>query len=249
MEIITYGIFVNKENFRYLTEEREKSRSWLNKPVSCGLWGSPIHSGSSWKRWCYAEEFKLSTFNRYTKWKIKNINKILIIDSAEDLIKATNKYGILISWYKWILDYWKIKKDGYDGVWLTEKGNRECHSSFEYNNGYTDLNSWDCDSIVVWNWNQIQIIEKGRIYDKTISLIKDNSKEIRDFLEKEGYSLDWNWGDDEENGKCIRIDKEEKQYRVFNTYEDFLKELKTLQDNYGIIYKYKVTPPPYRLTF
>lgn len=166
-EFITYGIIFNPEKFQKLTTSTPRFYS-LNKPRG-GLWGSPIDSKWGWKDWCLAEGFRVSKLNSYTKWKVKSPNKIYVIDSKEDLIAVTNKYGEITSYSTFTtsiipINFYKMKEDGWKGVYLTEKGNFECHYDFPYKDGdYVGLNAWDCESIIVWDLKEIQIIEKGRI--------------------------------------------------------------------------------------
>lgn len=158
---ITYGFHVDKEKFKPISPENK--RYLMNKPDG-GLWASPVDSEWGWKDWCEAEDFRTESFEVWTKWKLKDPSKILIIDSYEDFEKLMDKYGscnkIFTSMY--FLDFWKIKEDGWDGILLTDKGNTECHFPYQENYKGTNinLNSWDCESIVVWEWDQIKVIEK-----------------------------------------------------------------------------------------
>lgn len=157
-EFITYGKIVRRDKFNNLVDKL----NYINKPIG-GLWASPVNSRWSWKSWCESNDFRVDSFRCYTKWKLRDPRRILIIDSAEDLIRATDRFGILF-YFSYILDFQKIKDAGYDGIFLTARGNSECHFSICYKGETIDLNSWDCESIVVWNWKQIKIIEAGRKY-------------------------------------------------------------------------------------
>lgn len=161
--MITFGKILCKEKFKPLTRERHSHR-FLNKP-SGGIWGSPVSSEWGWKDWCESEGFNLGTFGVYTKWKVRPGKKILVIDSGEDLAQSMDLYGEYKGYF-WNLNFWRILRAGYAGMMLTRKGNRECHCGIEYRDTQIDLNSWDCESIVVWDWKAINITEKGRIYEK-----------------------------------------------------------------------------------
>lgn len=159
---ITYGFAVDtKEKFRSLVNSGfhyEVFRQ-TNKPLG-GLWGSPTDSDFGWKDFCKREEFGTEKLETYTLWKVKDNADIYVINSAEDLTSLLDVYGYLEDprYRKYLVDYNKMSRD-YDGIFLTDKGNWECHSYIEYKNGFTDLNAWDCESIVVWNPNVIEIIE------------------------------------------------------------------------------------------
>lgn len=165
IEFITYGFFVDLDKIRPI--ERKNNRLYLNKPNS-GLWASPVDSRYGWKDWCSQECFRTNDFGVYTKWKLKPGTKILVINTIKDFLSAMDKYrtreeGDLSYFPRYYLDFYRIMKDGYSGVYLTELGSRVCHYGIRYEGNYTDLNAWDCESIVVWDKDKIKIIEKGRI--------------------------------------------------------------------------------------
>ena len=155
---ITYGFPVSLDLFKRLSNDMY----YINKPRG-GLWGSPTNSDFGWKDWCESEDFVRNGFDIYTIWKLKPNANILVIDSPDDLRKILDHYGFTddngYMQKKYFIDYLKIVKDGYDGVFLTDKGNRGCHSYVDYKDGYSDLNTWDCESIVVWNPSVVEIVE------------------------------------------------------------------------------------------
>lgn len=163
-EFITYGFHLKKEKFNPLAKENPKFR--LNKPNG-GVWGSPVDSRWGWKDWCISEEFRLGDFGIWTKWRIKDLSRILIIDTYGDLISAMNKYGVRNSdpYPDFYLDFYKMKEDGIDGMMLTENGNAECRLPLGLYEDCTMINlyTWDCESIVVWEWDQIEILENSKI--------------------------------------------------------------------------------------
>lgn len=165
-EFITYGFFIDPEQIKVPGSEKDNKTYYLNKPAG-GLWGSPTTSNWGWKDWCISQDFRVESLKEYTKWRLKPETKILIIDSYDDFQQAMDKYGWeenIFSFSRYYLDFRKIMDDGFSGIYLTEDGNDECHSpDCPYKRGYIDLNTWDCESIVIWDKTQIEIIEKGRL--------------------------------------------------------------------------------------
>jgi hypothetical protein len=153
---IHYGEQLTRENFHPIKDRM----SIINKPYG-GLWSSPIDSKWGWKNWCESEDFRVDTLWRYTIFKLKPDTKILIIDSLLDFIHVWEKYSIprrndLIT--TWVLSFEKIQEDGYKGVYLTESGNSECHRTY-FGTCDGDLNAWDCESMILFDLDCIEILE------------------------------------------------------------------------------------------
>lgn len=167
-EFITYGFFINPTQFRQITPNNKKY--WRNKPDG-GVWASPVNSRAGWREWCIRENWNVESLSVYTKWKLADQSKILIIDSERDVKEAYKKYnlefkGLYLESERAYLDFWKMKNDGWDGVWLTENGLMEAgkyYGIMTHDGKYLDLYGWDVESIVVWNVDQIVITEKGRL--------------------------------------------------------------------------------------
>lgn len=153
-EFISYGIVFDKKKFNKATNYV----SILNKPRG-GLWSSPVMSDFGWKDWCEAETFRTENFNTWTKFKLSPGTKILVIDSKEDFLEILYKYGTEpVPVFGLCLDFDKIMSDGWEGIYLTEKGNRECHLIMEVFI-ISDLNAWDCESMVLFDCDKIEITE------------------------------------------------------------------------------------------
>lgn len=153
-EFITYGIHIDPEKFNRISNGRHM---YLNKP-SGGLWCSPVNSNYSWKDWCNGEGYNVGSLKTWTKFKLKETANILVIDSLVDLVRISKKYPLIpphpITFDR-LINFEDIEKDGYDGVLLTECGNSQCHLT-----GISiDLNAWDCESMVLFNLEHIEIEE------------------------------------------------------------------------------------------
>ena len=164
-EFITYGIIVEEEKFNRI---KNGSKKYINKPDG-GLWASPTDSEWGWKDWCEAEDFNVGTLTSWTKFILKGTAKLLVIDGLLDLMKCIDKYPLEIPEYRGIfserrfIDFEAIERDGFDGVFLTELGNCQCHlpmdEIFDIEK-YQDLNAWDCESVILFNLDHVEIIEK-----------------------------------------------------------------------------------------
>lgn len=164
-EFITYGIIIDPEKFERIKNGR---RMYMNKPDG-GLWTSSTDSEWGWKDWCESENFNVSRLNSYTKFNLKDTAKILVIDSLEDFYNICDKYTLKLHgslelamcMIGKLLDFEAIEADGYDGVLLTEMGNSQCHLPMSLAKpGYSDLNAWDCETLLLFNLDHIEITEK-----------------------------------------------------------------------------------------
>ena len=156
-EFIVYGKHIDKSEFN---EPKTGHLRYLNKPDG-GLWCSPVGSRDSWRSWCEAEDFPIN-LEKYTKFTVTPDIRVLEINSLVDLEVAIKRYGLSLGYSPYclehlVLDWDKIKQE-YDGVFLSESGNRECHLP-SIPGIWCDLNSWDCESMVLMNLDHIKITE------------------------------------------------------------------------------------------
>ena len=157
--LITYGIHFDEHKFK--NAKQSDTRNFLNKP-DFGLWCSPINSNWGWKDWCESEDFRTAKLTFGTKFKLKDDAKLLVIDNYNDLLEALKKFGTYffeIYDKVSILDFDSIIKEGFDGMYLTEEGNRQCHLPFGGPRWATDLNTWDCESLIIFKKEVMKDIE------------------------------------------------------------------------------------------
>jgi len=151
------NLLENSVKYKY-TDYKLKNRFF--KPE--GLWGSPVDT-DDWKNWCEAEDFRVdalhigSFFDKSFKFKLKSTAKILVIKSFNDAIPYIEDLEISyihdsVRPYFSKLNLEKIY-DNFDGMELIHGDNwYELHiESF--------FNSWDVDSIVIWNPDVIEEIK------------------------------------------------------------------------------------------
>lgn len=130
--------------------------NFLNKPP-IGLWASPVNCHRTWKDWCEAEDFHTDSLNKSFTFSLTDNAKVLMVRSIDD-VNAYIKYGDLFSTMDMkYVDFEKIMRR-FDAMELCHDDNyMELHS-------YPGMfNSWDVDSIVVWNPRVVREIKIGQI--------------------------------------------------------------------------------------
>lgn len=129
---------------------------FLNKPP-IGLWASPVNGHLTWKDWCEAEEFHTDRLDKSFTFTLTDSAKVLMVRSMND-VNAYIKHGDLFSTMDTkFVNFEKIMRH-YDAMELCHDDNyMELHS-------YPGMfNSWDVDSIVVWNPRVVREIKIGQI--------------------------------------------------------------------------------------
>ena len=119
-----------------------------------GLWGSPLSSEYGWKEWCLWQEFRTERLKESFKFRIDKKAKILRVRREEDILSFVIKDpynrrepldGCKTCRFFDQLDLKRIYKT-FDGMEYIDSDWRLYSGMF---------NSWDVDSIVIWNPNVI----------------------------------------------------------------------------------------------
>jgi hypothetical protein len=116
-----------------------KNRASSNKPMG-GLWTGTRtgETTSTWTEWRENENY--NNHDKVSPWMM-NISEdavIVKIDSAEDLTKLVDNFGIRGEWGS-VIDYEGLTAAGLHGIWLTDRG--ELLTRF----GEPDLYGWDME--------------------------------------------------------------------------------------------------------
>lgn len=134
----------------------EIRKSWTipAKPDK-GLWASPLDADYGWKDWCQGEDFRLETLDASFKFVIKDSANILHVHSEKDILP----YVIPCEYRFCITETSSLDKldqellySKFDGIELHLSDNYSMHNGI--------FNTWDCDSICVWNPDVIIPLEK-----------------------------------------------------------------------------------------
>ena len=142
---------LNKEYFI-----KPRNRSHFIKPLG-GLWASPLKIQgnfiSAWHEWCYYNMEEWLDDNAVV-YELKDNAKILTIDSLNDLeeVLKTDYVDSKFGTSEKNLNFQTLANK-YDAIYLTEKG--EAETRWSENNLY----GWDCESLLILNFDCIENIE------------------------------------------------------------------------------------------
>lgn len=170
-EFITYGFHIDTAKINPISD---KVWPGLEKPKG-GLWASPVNSVFGWKDWCRSEDFRTDRLKTWTKFKISPKAKILVINSYWDLVDIAKKYAEESpDNYNRVLKFKKMQEDGYSGVFLTYRGHLENHFVWDRESPISfALNTWDCESIVLFDPEVIEILEYSADFEYSEDLEKE----------------------------------------------------------------------------
>lgn len=163
--------------YRHYGDSQFRPELMINRP-SCdfdmsrikpshGLWASPVDSNCSWKDFCESENFRVNTLENYFDFTLSDSARTLEIKSKADLLFLLNNYPekkledfeipMFMNMYdRWnetcvvtcYPDYNKVYED-YDAM---EVRISTCPQLLRW------MNTWDCDSLVVFNSEVVQVI-------------------------------------------------------------------------------------------
>lgn len=130
-------------------EDIRENRTY-NKPYG-GLWTSTYTPSkeydSDWIRWCSIEQYWTGRYAYFLEPE-DNLS-IIQIDSKDDLIYLQSEYSINSNAEPNAIDFKRIAKDGYDGIHLTDFGQKDTRITKA---GEPDLYGWDSESTLWFNW-------------------------------------------------------------------------------------------------
>lgn len=121
-----------------------------NKPVGA-LWTSPVNSDWKWKDWCEAENYKVRQYRiEFTLYRDANIYWVDSIEECNALPWRVfdPRFDFLLT-----LDVEYLFNQGYDGLWLTGKGQAETR----WTNPMT-FYGWDCETVCLFNHHPIELV-------------------------------------------------------------------------------------------
>lgn len=143
---------------------------WHKPKGHTGLWASPIDAERGWLEWCEAEHFQIGPLDKFFRFTIAEPEKILYVHDLESTKLLVRKYYIPRPYDDPLtaeqiiaildngdtvpptinLDFEAMERDGWVGL--------EINLS-EYYKLYWLLYGWDCDSIVVFDKSQVEILD------------------------------------------------------------------------------------------
>lgn len=122
-----------------------------NKPWG-GLWGCPENSKRGWGDWCRREQFNTQSLEHSFRFRLSPDAKIYVIDNEQDLVNISTsmRLAYLVCQGYYSIDFERLLNEGYDGIYVTDNAlwMRWFHGP---NRNIVGLNSWDVESICVFN--------------------------------------------------------------------------------------------------
>ena len=140
---MNYKTYIHYGSPKFSKRKFKKIKNDWSKPNG-GLWASPTNTDFGWRDWCESQQFrKCEAWNSF-RFRLKEKAKVLTVTKVEDVNDYIIKDQFCYSRFNANLDFEKMIKDGYDAIELIHGDNyRELHFSL--------FNSWDCDSICIFN--------------------------------------------------------------------------------------------------
>ncbi len=160
VKYVTYGI--TKERFSKTIFYNENHMTLPCKPLY-GLWGSRVDAEYGWKDWCADSGFRECSDVNKMEFVLTKDSKILEVHREADILPYIVSCLPQINYRPFQrledkstsiadgINFDKLQDEGYDGLELFISD-----SYFRLHNGV--FNTWDCDSIVVWNYDVIQVV-------------------------------------------------------------------------------------------
>lgn len=129
-----------------------KNCDWV-KPNG-GLWASDVNAPHGWKNWCEDEHFADCQKENSFTFKLKDGAKVLFVASDDDLIDLpvidTELSRTISSLQRFkYLDFEKLAEE-YDAMEVMAGSGKGL---------YWALYGWDCDSLLVFNKEMIEVLE------------------------------------------------------------------------------------------
>ena len=130
-----------------------KTLSPLQKP-DMGLWASRENAELRWDRWCQQNQFHTELLGEYFRFLLCDDAKILQVRSYADIAPYVIKNDRMFFENDAVAITDRLNRDAlyeaYGGIELFLSDNISMHRGF--------FNTWDCDSICIWDPYAIQEI-------------------------------------------------------------------------------------------
>ena len=124
-----------------------------------GLWGSPVECNAyTWEEWCLGEDFHIEKLSSHFNFTLKKSARILKIINVEDAFPYIYRGNLSKLWNNF--EDWRYSIGAKLNLNLIYKEFDAMEVSYSKTSDFSALrysvfNTWDCDSIVVWNPNMI----------------------------------------------------------------------------------------------
>ena len=166
-------VYIHRGSDEFKPELMNPIKNEWHKPKGhTGLWASPIDAERGWLEWCEAEQFQTGPLDKFFRFTIRDQERVFYAHDKESTQELIRKYYIPRPSYVHDehdaesicamldtrdftpptidLDFEAMERDGWVGL--------EINLS-EYPQLYWLLYGWDCDSIVVFSPDQIELVD------------------------------------------------------------------------------------------
>ena len=147
-EISVYH-YTKDKDFRLNEIVIKNSGDYWCKPKG-GIWTSPVGCEYGWDEFC--EEADCISTDGRPKIELSLSGEFIVIDSIAHLDKLP-WVSLMGSGIEYI-DFEKLVKEGIDGIYLTEQGERRTRIPYMYGGSpgkFRNLNGWDCECVLILN--------------------------------------------------------------------------------------------------
>ena len=142
-------VYIHYGDDRFHDPRPIKNREYFTKPCG-GLWASRKYGESTWKDWCFSEDFRVDTFDRSFEFTLKDDARVLELSDVDQFdnlpILSKEENGRCGPTY--FLNFEELAKQ-YDAIEVTNIGNL-----------YFTLYGWDCNSILIMNPDIVEVKEE-----------------------------------------------------------------------------------------
>lgn len=136
-----------------------KPHRYKLKPA--GLW---LSVGDDWAKWCYRENYMLQLLKYRTEFTITDTSNICYLRTESDVDTFIDNYKYIYTPLPSLYDvlnpsfeiytiHWDQVQRDYDGIFIDEDNEELYNCGFRSGGISTWLDSWDCLSGCVWNFD------------------------------------------------------------------------------------------------
>lgn len=163
-------VYIHRGSDEFKPEMMNPIKNEWHKPKgNTGLWASPADAEWGWLEWCEAEHYQTGPLDKFFRFTIRDQDRVFYVHDKQSTEELIRKYYIQKSPFDEhdaesicamidktlftpaiTLDFEAMERDGWVGL--------EINLS-EYRQLYWLLYGWDCDSIIVFSPDQIELVE------------------------------------------------------------------------------------------
>lgn len=124
-----------------------------------GLW---LSVNDDWAKWCYNNDYMLNALEYRTEFVISDTSRICYLRSERDVDAFIDNYRYIYNpmpmfntSFQFYTIHWDEVKQDYDGIFIDEDNKELREYGFKSGGMNTWIDTWDCLSGCVWNFDII----------------------------------------------------------------------------------------------